>query len=405
VPPDAGRDAGLDTGTADAQAPDAGPKGCLIPRSTDPVARDLPGELAAEIAAALEAHRVPSASIAVMRDGEWLGLQAFGEADPLASIRASVDTPYALGSLSKPLLGVLIHQLVEEGLDIDTEVSGVLGVSVRSTSHPDAPITIRHLLTHTASIADLPFTYDGRYYVAGDSPIAFADFVLGYFDPASPYFGGAGAFTDAAPGSEICYSNMGAALLGVVIERVTGSTLPDVARQRIFEPLRMSRTSYLVGDFCETGEFARGCDVSGGELVSADNGAFGQPESHPELASGVVRSTAADIARFVSAIGRGGELEGARVLRSDSVSAMLATSLPAGFPSCGDGRVVPEHMSHMWIHYPFAGEDYVGHYGGIYGFYTTAYVRPSDQLVIAILLNRISLEAMSRIETLLLAAY
>jgi len=352
------------------------------------------------------ADRVPGASVAVMRGGEVLLLSAHGEADPLDGRVMTVETPLALGSLSKPFIGVMAVKLWEDGLlDLDADVSDVLGYSVRSPSFPDTPVTVRQLLTHTGGIADAQFTWDATYFVAGDSPIPFSKFVEGYFEASSPYYGADAAFTGREPGTEICYANMGAALVGAVVEEVSGRGLPQYARDAVFGPLRMDRTSYLIGDYCDPGELARGCDLVGDSFVSADYGVQGQPESHPELASGVIRSTAGDVARFTSAIARGGELDGARVLRPESVEELVRLQLDASLPDCADGKVVAANQSLLWMHLPFDGEDYVGHYGGIEGFYTVSYFRPSDGLVLSILLNRIDPPAMDGVEVQLLTAF
>lgn len=197
---------------------------------------------------------------------------------------------------------------------------------------------------------------------------------------------------------------MGAALVGAIIETVSGESLPAYARRVVFDPLGMTRTSYWIADHCAPEEMARGCDVIDGSVVSADNGTQGQPESHPELASGVLRSTASDVARFLSLIAEGGATGGVRVLSEASAAELVRRQLPPDLPACADGRVVAENQAAMWIHFPYDGVDYIGHYGGIYGFLTAGYYRETDGLVVAILLNRIGPEAMSEIEVAVLEA-
>lgn len=118
----------------------------------------------------------------------------------------------------------------------------------------------------------------------------------------------------------------------------------------------------------------------------------------------MLRSTASDVARFISLIEEGGATGGVRILSEDSAADLVRPQLPVDLPACADGRVTAPNQGAMWLHFPYEGVDYIGHYGAIYGFYAAGYYRVTDGLVVAILLNRLAPPAMTEIELAVLDA-
>ena len=105
-------------------------------------------------------HPLASLSTLVIRDGRVVFEAQFGrkfidDATPEKSVAADRDTMYRIASISKLITTLGVMRLVEEGkLALDADVSTYLGWSLRNPHFPEAPITLRMLLTHRASIAD-----------------------------------------------------------------------------------------------------------------------------------------------------------------------------------------------------------------------------------------------------------
>jgi CubicO group peptidase (beta-lactamase class C family) len=323
-----------------------------------------------EIDAVIASGRAAAAGVGVARGDAIVWLHAAGAAQPALDRAATVDTPFMLASVTKTVVATLILQLVEDGaldLDVDVGVQAPVLARVRNPSSPDAVITPRMLLTHTSTLYDVPATFDATWATSGDSPVAMRDFVAGYFDPDSVYSGGADMWWPNEPGQFSCYSNMGMGVLGVLAEEVSGLSLEELAQTRIFQPLGMTHTSFRADVFCAD-VLARGVRAEGGGFVDDNLGAGAQPEGHPELASGMLKSSARDLLVFAAAIANGGVYDDARVLSETTVATMLTRQLDASLEACGDGRSDPAQQALGFTHFPDpSGADWVGHYGGMNG--------------------------------------
>lgn len=355
---------------------------------------NVPGsatELDAELMEQVETLHIAGAAIAVGRGTTETYASGFGLADPVTGLAATPDTPFILASVSKTVIGVLAMQLVEEGaLDLEADVSDIVGFEVRNPNVPEMPITVRMLLTHTSTLWDTQQTWDATGWTAGDPDTTLAEYVEAYFTPGDPLYGSVDAWWDDTPGSFYCYSNMAVALAAVAVEHAGGADLETLAQRRIFRPLGMTRTSYRIDAYCDPDDLARGMAWDGAAFVPDDNGPYGQPEGHPEIASGMVRSTARDLLRFAMAIGSGGELESAHVLDTATVDALLTRQLDADLATCGDGRGAPGEQGIIWMHEPDANGDWVGHYGGIEGFTSSMWALREGELRYVVLVNESS---------------
>ena len=179
--------------------------------------------LHAEMEEICRKYQVVGMSLAVFDEEGVFYRQSYGYADVEAGIPAGEDTIYRAASVSKCVTALLALDLASEG-KIDTEAplprQGRCEVFSR---YPDAPITLRHLLTHTAGLADSE-TYRE----------AVAEKVL-------PPLGEVleSCYTGAKPGTQYCYTNFGLGLVSGVMEAVTGERFLDYTREQVFEPMGM----------------------------------------------------------------------------------------------------------------------------------------------------------------------
>jgi CubicO group peptidase (beta-lactamase class C family) len=131
-----------------------------------------------------------------------------GWADRERRIRATSDTVFQLASVSKTLTSDGIMALVEDGvIDLDTDINTYLPFEVHIPHAPDAPITMRNLLTHTSAIRDrwqvwgTPWS-EPTLYFHGDSPILLGDFCRSYFVHGGTRYRRRKNFYERAPGSD-----------------------------------------------------------------------------------------------------------------------------------------------------------------------------------------------------------
>ncbi|HKS26204.1 MAG TPA: serine hydrolase domain-containing protein [Pyrinomonadaceae bacterium] len=184
-------------------------------------------EISAFLAERIAAGDFPSAVYLVAERGRVRFRDALGHAvrEPLER-RAALDTIYDLASLTKPLVtGLLSARYVEKNaLQLDAEVRSYLQ---EFDAEDKRALTVRHLLTHTSGLPawrPLYITTGGRksetLRVIASEPL------------------------EAVPGTRVRYSDLGFITLGLLLEKISGAELKELARREIFEPLALGRTFF-----------------------------------------------------------------------------------------------------------------------------------------------------------------
>jgi CubicO group peptidase (beta-lactamase class C family) len=305
-------------------------------------------------------------------------LDATGNAalNPAAPMRT--DAIFWIASMSKPVLATLLLMLQDEGLlAIDDPVEKYLPEfkGLKTTDGKPAQVTIRHLLTHTSGMGEI--TADQArdcktlasvipFYVA--QPVRFT------------------------PGSRWAYCQSGINTGGRIAEVVTGEPLEKALRRRLFDPLGMKDTTFYLTEqqLPRLAKSYRRTDK--GELEAADIRFLGgkSPTSRDRFPApnGGLFSTAPDYARFCQMVLRGGELDGKRYLKPETVKLMTTiqtADLKTGFTGgngWGLGWCVvrePQGVTAMLSPGTF------GH-GGAYG--TQAWVDPGTKRVYILMVQR-----------------
>jgi CubicO group peptidase (beta-lactamase class C family) len=251
--------------------------------------------------------RVPAIAWAAFSAGSrGTSTGAVGHADIEANVLATDATPFEVASIAKMVIGVAVMQLVDEKrVSLDEDISSWVGFSVRAPG-ARTPITLRHLLTHTSSIIDGPET-------AAKRDVELGDFLHGYLADA----GASSVFLDASPGAVASYSNVGPSLAAFVVERVTHMRFADRVAMQIFEPLGMTTAFFLQPSARPPRPTATPYASRGTEVLRL------APPSHALYPVVDMFASARDLVRFGRAIVRGGELDGVRILRTETVAEML----------------------------------------------------------------------------------
>lgn len=282
----------------------------------------------------VNAGKIAGVVTLVARNGQVAHLKAYGTADREQRVPMAVDTLVRMASTTKIATTVAVMQLMEEGRLLVTEpVSryipqfkntkvAVLGEGGRYTVVPARrEITIHDVLTKTSGIAYPSGPTAPLYEAEGFHQWYFADNDVPMCTmmeklPALPFH--------AQPG-ERWFNGYTTDILGCVVEKITGQTLDEYMRMRIFEPLRMTDTYFFV----PPEKAARLAVVYSarpdGTIVRAEGkwtegqGDFVDgPRKAFSGGAGLV-STATDYARLLQMLLNGGELDGVRVLAPKTV--------------------------------------------------------------------------------------
>lgn len=204
----------------------------LIPSAAAQGQQFAPDGRVDSVFAAYDRLDAPGCAVGVYRDGRVQYARGYGLADLEHRVPITPATVFDIGSTSKQFTAATILLLEQEGkLSLDDDVRRFLP----ELPVYERPITIRHLLHHTSGLRD----YIGLLRLAGvrTDDVATADDALQMLVRQSAL--------NFAPGEEHLYSNSGYFLLSLIVERATGRSLRDEARDRIFAPLGMVRTAYL----------------------------------------------------------------------------------------------------------------------------------------------------------------
>src|SRR3954471_3409752 len=304
----------------------------------------------AVLRAAVERQDVPGVVALVTNRDRVLYQGAFGVADVGSGRPLGTDALFRIASMTKPVTSLALMQLVEQGkvgLDDPAEkyLPELVGLKVFESFdaangeyklRPAARRpTVRQFLTHTSGLA-YPFTSE-----------IWRDFKP---KPGETYpFGGPLLFE---PGERWHYSTS-TDVVGRLVEVISGQKLEDYFREHIFAPLKMNDTSYNVP--AEKGTRLVPAQQRAGERM---DGAVVLQSPQPGLGiaapigGGGLASTASDYGRFVRMLLNGGELDGVRVIKRETVALMgqnhigsigvpaLKTALPrsADFTFIADGR-------------------------------------------------------------------
>jgi CubicO group peptidase (beta-lactamase class C family) len=200
----------------------------------DPTPQTL-DEFKAAAARVLDETGVPGAGLALVNVGgtEWAG--GVGWADRDRQVPVTADTHFRAGSISKTFVALALVQLYEDGkLDLDASVASLVPeVAIDNPWQADTPVTVRHLLEHTAGFDDMHFN---EAYVLDGAPDLPLEQVL-QRNPASRR-------VRWQPGTRMSYSNPGYAVAGLVVEKVSGQSFDDYVEARIFRPLEMTTSSF-----------------------------------------------------------------------------------------------------------------------------------------------------------------
>lgn len=253
---------------------------------------------------------------AVVVDGKVVWRQGYGYADRESGRPFTPQTVMNIASISKTVVGAAMMRAQEQGkLNLDKDISTYLPFEVRNPHHPNSPITLRQLATHTSSVSDRWDWYSKSYHFGRNAPENLGDFLQSYLEPTGANYR-PDNFISSAPGSEREYSNVGAGLAAYVVEQVTKQSLDQYTQAQLFAPLGMASTHWRL----QPDDLKQGATLY---LLQDDIPIAIQPYSMTTWPDGGLRTSVDDLSRFFIALLQGGQVDGVRVLEKKSVDDML----------------------------------------------------------------------------------
>jgi len=189
----------------------------------------------------------PGLAISVVKDGSVFWSYTYGYSDIENKVPLDTRVIMNIASVSKTITTTAVLQLWEKGkLDLDTDVNHYLDFTVRNPNYEGTPITVKHLLTHTASINDSE-AYSNSYQ-CGPSTVSLSEWISNYFTVEGKYYNKENNFHSWQPGEGYKYSNVAYGLLGLIVEEVSQQSFSDYCQKNIFEPLKMNNSAWFRKD-------------------------------------------------------------------------------------------------------------------------------------------------------------
>lgn len=349
------------------------------------VAHAAPASLAPGVEARIDAAvqtdvaagRVAGAAVAVLRGGKLVFAKGYGRANLELAAPVNAKTVFRIGSLTKQFTAAAVLLLAEQGkLKIDDKLSLYLPSFPRANE-----VTLRDLLDHTSGIHN--FTESSVIDKISTSGATAKELVADIAGQSPLY--------DFKPGTGWWYSNSNYALLGAVIEKVSGKTWAAFMKSEIFDKLGMEDTAADDAHDVVLGR-ASGYSLIGGAPGRFRNADF--TDMSVPYAAGALRSTVEDVSRWNSAL-FGGELLKPESLKEmlapgrlrDGAETQTAIAWPGGKAYPPPPGYVPGPYAFGLDHHSEDGRRIIGHNGSIAGFDALMQTYVDEDLTIIVLTN------------------
>ncbi len=327
----------------------------------------------------IDNHEIAGAVTLVADKDKVLSLDAVGYSDLTAKTPMRADNLFAIALMTKPVTTTAVLMLQDEGrLSVDDPVAKYVPelANLKTPDGKPAKLTLRHLLTHTSGMGEATAQESRTARTLADLIPHFADKPLQF-----------------EPGSKWQYCQSGINTLGRIVEVASGESFPDFLQKRLFDPLKMTDTTFYPTreQLARRAKLYKAADgkleESAGFLGRRDPTAH----DHVPLANGGLFSTARDYGRFCRMLLNNGTLEGKQYLTPGAVKLMntiqtgdLKTGFTPGNGWCLGCCVVrqPQGVTAMLSPGTF------GH-GGAFG--TQAWIDPVKQRIYVLMIQRTNL--------------
>jgi len=321
-------------------------------------------ELKARVGEVLRRYSVPGAGIALVDQGRLVWAGGVGFADRDAQRPVTGDTLFRVGSITKSFVALALVKLAEEGrVSLDARVDEIAPeLVIGNPWAAEQPITIAHLLEHTAGFDEV---HPNEAY----GPLSVESLPLATILAKNPR----SRVARWRPGSRASYANPGYTVAAYVIEKVTGRPWTDYVRQELFAPLGMNGSALRWSPDADA-RLARGYDQSGAVVP------YRAIYHHP---AGGLMTSPRELAALVQLYLARGRVGGRQLVSPESIArmersetlALHGTDMDYGFANMGD----------VFLRVPMRGHD-----GGIDGYLSGYYYDVALGIGFVVMVNQVS---------------
>ncbi|MBR9845390.1 MAG: beta-lactamase family protein [Algicola sp.] len=334
--------------------------------------------LTSELEAIQKSGKIIGFAVAMVNQDGVLYEKGFGFSNRETKEKYTTHTIQHIASVSKTLIGIALMKAKELGqLNLDDPIQDYLPFKVINPNFPDETITIRQLATHTSSINDtdqymnnawilvkdqdlsnISTTYHDQQFNLPEKDMPMENFLQSYLQKDGPYYIEEN-FSNFKPGTRYNYSNVGATLCALIIEKATGQSYDSFTNQYILKPLNMTESGWSLADV----------DITKHAKLYRNDDSVLPAYKAITYPDGMLISSSSDMAKYLIELIKGYNGEGT-LLNKESYKELFSEQLKAeNFDSRNAENPYDEDYNPaIFIGHSALG--YVGHSGGDAGVAT-----------------------------------
>ncbi|UCZ54141.1 beta-lactamase family protein [Bacillus shivajii] len=276
-------------------------------------------------------YEVPGTAIAVSKNGDEVYKRGIGYRNIDKKLEVTDETMFGIASITKSFTAMAIMQLQEAGM-LSVEDPVVTYLPEFKTPNPQytEKITIHHFLTHTSGLPTLPSLYYAMKRTMENDPSVSEkqkerlkeEEPIDNYDELLTFIGELEIELLGEPGTQFCYSNDAYALLGAIVERVSGKPFAEYVTDQILKPTGMTSSTFDINSVLHnenvTSIYAAKEEEGEKEVYLADK----WWDSPAMLGAGFLRSNVKDMLRYTKIYVNNGTVNGNRILTPESLQEM-----------------------------------------------------------------------------------
>jgi CubicO group peptidase (beta-lactamase class C family) len=318
----------------------------------------------------MKENPVMGLSVAVVKDNKFIYTHSFGLKDAETNTPLTNDNIFRIASISKSFSATAIMQLTEaKKVNLDQDVSELVGFKVRNPKFPETVITLRLMLSHLSSINDS----QGYFSLDSINPAKSANWE--------------NCYNNYEPGKKYMYCNLNFNMIGTIIEKVSGERFDAYIQNHILKPLQLYG-GYYVNEL-DKSKFATIYEYQpdAAKFVVSPNAyaprttevaAYQMGYSTPIFSpTGGMKISAKDLATYMMMHANYGKYNGVRIISKKSSKLMQTTVsdvAPYGFALETPGSIMD-------------GKKMIGHTGSAYGLFSAMFFDPQEKYGIVVISN------------------
>jgi CubicO group peptidase (beta-lactamase class C family) len=318
----------------------------------------------------MKENPVMGLSVAVVKDNKFIYTHSFGLKDAETNAPLTNDNIFRIASISKSFSATAVMQLIEaKKVNLDQDVSELVGFKVRNPKFPETVITLRLMLSHLSSINDS----QGYFSLDSINPAKSANWE--------------NCYNNYEPGKKYMYCNLNFNMIGTIIEKVSGERFDNYIQNHILKPLQLYG-GYYVNEL-DKSKFATIYEYQpdAAKFVVSPNAyaprttevaAYQMGYSTPIFSpTGGMKISAKDLATYMMMHANYGKYNGVRIISKKS-SKLMQTAVsdvaPYGFALETPGSIID-------------GKKMIGHTGSAYGLFSAMFFNPQEKYGIVVISN------------------